>query len=80
MLYEKRRQIRVYLDHETIGMADDLKTWCGYSLSQTAQHAIQSLWAAEQAKHHEETETATTTTTAITAKDSTHDRSINTKR
>ena len=78
MLYEKRRQIRVYLDHETIGMADDLKTWCGYSLSQTAQQAIQSLWTTEQAKFHEET--ATTTTTAITAKDSTHDRSINTKR
>ena len=72
MLYEKRRQIRVYLDHETIGMADDLKTWCGYSLSQTAQQAIQSLWTTEQAKFHEET--ATTTTTAITAKDSTHDR------
>ena len=72
MLYEKRRQIRVYLDYETIGMADDLKTWCGYSLSQTAQQAIQSLWTAEQAKHHEET--TTTTTTAITAKDSTHDR------
>jgi hypothetical protein len=48
-------------------MADDLKTWCGYSLSQTAQHAIQSLWATEQAKLHEET--ATTTTTAITAKE-----------
>ena len=78
MQYDRRRQIRVYLDHETIGMADDLKKWCGYSLSQTAQHAIQSLWTAEQAKHHEET--ATTTTTAITAKDSTHDRSINTKR
>ena len=78
MLYEKRRQIRVYLDHETIGMADDLKKWCGYSLSQTAQHAIQSLWATEQAKLHEET--ATTTTTAITAKDSTHDRSINKER
>jgi hypothetical protein len=72
MLYEKRRQIRVYLDHETIGMADDLKKWCGYSLSQTAQHAIHSLWTTEQAKFHEET--ATTTTTAITAKDSTHDR------
>ena len=72
MLYEKRRQIRVYLDHETIGMADDLKTWCGYSLSQTAQQAIQSLWTTEQAKHLEET--ATTKTTAITAKDSTHDR------
>ena len=67
MLYEKRRQIRVYLDHETIGMADDLKTWCGYSLSQTAQHAIHSLWTTEQAKFHEET--ATTTTTAITAKE-----------
>ena len=78
MLYEKRRQIRVYLDHETIGMADDLKTWCGYSLSQTAQQAIQSLWTTEQAKFHEET--ATTTTTAITAKDSTHDRSINKER
>ena len=77
MLYEKRRQIRVYLDHETIGMADDLKKWCGYSLSQTAQHAIQSLWTTEQAKHHEET---ATTTTAITAKDSTHDRSINKER
>jgi len=48
-------------------MADDLKTWCGYSLSQTAQQAIQSLWTTEQAKHHEET--ATTTTTAITAKE-----------
>ena len=78
MHYDRRRQIRVYLDHETIGMADDLKTWCGYSLSQTAQHAIQSLWATEQAKHHEET--ATTTTTAITAKDSMHDRSINKER